>query len=112
MRSQSYILSCILILISTLCFPIKASQKNSVPWERLYKIKPNETERMTPADVLGPELSRDGATWSARIDDVASELPRLLDRVRDAGCRVVHLDVRRPGLTEVFMSLTGKDLRE
>ncbi len=28
---------------------------NAVPWERLYKIKPSETSRMTPADVLGPD---------------------------------------------------------
>jgi len=25
------------------------------PWERQYKIKPNQTDRMTPADVLGPD---------------------------------------------------------
>jgi Pectate lyase superfamily protein len=28
---------------------------NTVPWERLYKIKPGQADRMTPADVLGPD---------------------------------------------------------
>jgi len=33
--------------------PIKLG--NAVPWERQYKIKPNEKNRLTPADVLGPD---------------------------------------------------------
>ena len=32
-----------------------AGRTNIVPWERQYKIKPHETDRMTPADVLGPD---------------------------------------------------------
>ena len=33
-----------------------ASQANAaVPWQRQYKIKPNETARLTPADVVGPD---------------------------------------------------------
>jgi hypothetical protein len=36
----------------------------------------------------------------------------LLDRVRAAGARVARLDVRRPGLAEVFVALTGRELRE
>ena len=43
---------------------------------------------------------------------LAFELPRALDEIRRAGCRVAHLDVSRPGLTEGFMHLTGRDLRE
>ncbi|MBN2312564.1 MAG: right-handed parallel beta-helix repeat-containing protein [Sedimentisphaerales bacterium] len=51
MRSQRFIL----ILIATLIYSVSAGQSNAVPWERLYKIKPNETNRMTLADVLGPD---------------------------------------------------------
>lgn len=51
MRSQRFIL----ILIITLIYSVSAGQSNTVPWERLYKIKPNETDRMTAADVLGPD---------------------------------------------------------
>lgn len=46
------------------------------------------------------------------VDDVAEELPRLLERVHASGRRVVRLDVRRPGLAEVFVALTGRELRE
>ena len=55
MRSLSLIACCILILLTILCLPAEAGQTNVVPWERLYKIKPDETHRMTPADVLGPD---------------------------------------------------------
>jgi hypothetical protein len=27
----------------------------NVPWQRQYKIKPNQTARLTPADVVGPD---------------------------------------------------------
>jgi hypothetical protein len=32
-----------------------ASQETRPPWEGEYKIKPQETERLTPADVVGPD---------------------------------------------------------
>ena len=51
MRSQRFTL----VLVATLVLPVLAGQSNTVPWERLYKIKPNETDRMTAADVLGPD---------------------------------------------------------
>lgn len=48
-------MGCTLILTATFNLPLVAGQSDTVPWERLYKIKPNETNRMTPADVLGPD---------------------------------------------------------
>ncbi len=64
-------------------------------------------------EVLIDGLERQpGAGWSAQLDDVAKDLPRLLSAVRRAGAEVGALDVRRPGLREVFLELTGKDLRE
>ncbi len=44
----------ILLSVVMLSFSIGANPTGTVPWERQYKIKPNETGRMTPADVLGP----------------------------------------------------------
>ena len=61
---------------------------------------------------LGEGICYDGSTVTASLGDVVTELPRLLDGIREAGGRVVQLDVRRPGLAEVFMQLTGRDLRE
>ncbi len=48
----------------------------------------------------------------ARLIDVASELPVLLDRVRQAGRAVEDVDVRGPSLQAVFIHLTGRELRE
>ena len=48
----------------------------------------------------------------ARVRDVATELPALLERVRHAGCAVEDVDVRGPSLQAVFIHLTGRELRE
>jgi ABC-2 type transport system ATP-binding protein len=48
----------------------------------------------------------------ARMSDVASDLPPLLDRIRVAGRTVEDVDVRGPSLQAVFIHLTGRELRE
>jgi len=48
----------------------------------------------------------------ARMRDVASGLPPLLERVRLAGCAVEDVEVRGPSLQSVFIHLTGRELRE
>jgi ABC-2 type transport system ATP-binding protein len=62
-----------------------------------------------PADL---ERASDGRAVVARIRDVGAELPALIERVRRAGARVEDVEVRRAGLHEAFIQLTGKDLRE
>jgi ABC-2 type transport system ATP-binding protein len=57
-------------------------------------------------DASEPRLVR------ARMTDVASGLPPLLDRIRLAGRTVDDVDVRGPSLQAVFIHLTGRDLRE
>ena len=54
----------------------------------------------------------DGRTETARMRDVAAELPPLLDRIRLAGATVDDVDVRGPSLQAVFIHLTGRELRE
>jgi ABC-type multidrug transport system ATPase subunit len=71
-----------------------------------------QVEGSLPAGRFDKEVCCNGTTLAAQLDDVADELPRLLDEVRRAGCQVVQLDVRRAGLADVFMRLTGRDLRE
>ncbi len=43
----------VLVVSVSLC--VVEETIGDVPWERQYKIKPNETNRMTAADVLGPD---------------------------------------------------------
>lgn len=54
----------------------------------------------------------DRRVLTARMADVATELPPLLDRVRLAGCAVDDVEVRGPSLQAVFIHLTGRELRE
>ncbi len=46
------------------------------------------------------------------LTDVTAELPPLLEHFRQAGVRVRHMHVERPGLAAVFTRLTGRELRE
>ena len=48
----------------------------------------------------------------ARMGDVASDLPPLLDQIRRAGRAVDDVEVRGPSLQSVFIHLTGRELRE
>jgi len=56
--------------------------------------------------------SEDGRIVTARVSDVAGELTGMLGQVREAGCRVLDVEVRSPSLHAVFLHLTGRELRE
>jgi ABC-2 type transport system ATP-binding protein len=71
-----------------------------------------EMERTPSQSLFGNDICIDGSTVTTTLHNVVEELPRLLEEIRQAEGRVVHLDVRRPGIAEVFMQLTGRDLRE
>ncbi len=53
MRPHTFVVSC-LMLFGILSVS-GAGPANTLPWEGQYKIKPDETDRMTAADVLGPD---------------------------------------------------------
>jgi ABC-2 type transport system ATP-binding protein len=53
-----------------------------------------------------------GETVTARMRDVAADLPPLLDSVRRSGQLVDDVEVRGPSLQAVFIHLTGRELRE
>ena len=54
----------------------------------------------------------DGSVLTATITDVGRELPGLLARLQAAGLGVRDLEVRAASLQTVFLTLTGKELRE
>lgn len=60
----------------------------------------------------GSAVDGDGRILKARMQDVASELPPLLDCIRTAGRAVDDVEVRGPSLQSVFIHLTGRELRE
>ncbi len=61
---------------------------------------------------LGTDFVVDGATVTARLEDVAGQLEVLLPRLRTAGADIRELRVEAPTLTEIFTHLTGSELRE
>lgn len=66
-----------------------------------------------PAGALsGFEVEPGGRRVSARVQDVGAEVPGLIARVQAAGLGIDDLEVRRHDLNEVFIHLTGKELRE
>ena len=69
-------------------------------------------DRLPRTAIEGFTATNGGARLAAEVADVGAELPALIERVRAAGCRVEDVEVRRHGLHEVFLKLTGKELRE
>ena len=53
-----------------------------------------------------------GRVISARMPEVATGLPPLLDDIRGAGDEVDDVEVRPPSLQAVFIHLTGREIRE
>jgi ABC-2 type transport system ATP-binding protein len=65
-----------------------------------------------PLSLQGFAGEIDGRTLRVQVTDVAAELPPLLERVRAAGARVEDVGVQSPTLQDVFLRLTGRELRE
>ncbi len=58
------------------------------------------------------EVRVDGARVSARLRDGSALLPGLLVDLHDRGVGVASAEVARPTLDDVFLTLTGRSLRE
>jgi ABC-2 type transport system ATP-binding protein len=54
----------------------------------------------------------DSRTLRAEITDLGAELPQVIARAQQAGATIEDVAIERRGLHEVFLQLTGKDLRE
>ena len=73
---------------------------------------PELVDRTVGKDRLVTLRLSDGAVETARMRDVARDLPPLLERVRTSGRLVEDVEVRGPSLQSVFIHLTGRELRE
>ncbi len=47
-----------------------------------------------------------------RVDEIADQLPHLIESVRKLGYSIVNVEVHTPSLHDVFLDLTGKELRD
>ncbi|MDZ4848756.1 MAG: ABC transporter ATP-binding protein [Pirellulaceae bacterium] len=50
--------------------------------------------------------------FAAPMNEPVIELPHLLQRIRNCGGNVVDLEMHQPNLHDVFLHLTGRELRE
>jgi ABC-2 type transport system ATP-binding protein len=73
---------------------------------------PELVDRTVGKDRLVTLRLASGEVVSARMRDVAADLPPLLDKVRQSGGMVDDVEVRGPSLQAVFIHLTGRELRE
>ena len=73
---------------------------------------PELVDRTVGKDRLVTLRLSDGQVETARLRDVAADLPPLLERVRASGRLVDDVEVRGPSLQSVFIHLTGRELRE
>ena len=69
-------------------------------------------EQPVTAPPDGFEIGTDARRLVCRVADVGAELPALITRARSAGCAIEDVEVLRQGLHEVFLHLTGRELRE
>jgi ABC-2 type transport system ATP-binding protein len=69
-------------------------------------------DRPLPRPLDGVAAESQGRTVRVLVADVAAELSPLLQRVQAAGCQVEDLAVQSPTLQDVFLHLTGRELRE
>ena len=73
---------------------------------------PELVDRTVGKDRLVTLRLSDGQVETARMRDVATDLPPLLERARASGRLVDDVEVRGPSLQSVFIHLTGRELRE
>jgi ABC-2 type transport system ATP-binding protein len=60
-----------------------------------------------PEPFPGKLVSRDGSLFVLRLEDYV-ELESALSRLREAGVRVMEMELHRPDLEDVFLRLTGR----
>src|SRR6058998_2116325 len=92
------------------------------PRELIAKLEaPNiiefSSEPPLPADALLQlpgchGCSPKGNTWLLRVDSLAEAVPQLLAMVEKAGAKLVSLSTHAATLEDLFVSLTGRELRD
>jgi ABC-2 type transport system ATP-binding protein len=58
------------------------------------------------------EPHKRGPNWSLPVGSLAETVPALLDRIERSGGKLVNLSTHRATLEDLFVSLTGRALRE
>lgn len=76
---------------------------------RVVKLRVDQAAPPVPPSQM---QSRRKATLTARINDVGTELPTVMQAARDQGYAINDVEVQTPSLHHVFLHLTGHELRD
>jgi ABC-2 type transport system ATP-binding protein len=72
----------------------------------------HETDAARAASMIGHDLQRYGTTLRITVNGAPRLLPAILENLRVAGLPAASVEVARPTLDDVFLTLTGRSLRE
>jgi ABC-2 type transport system ATP-binding protein len=92
------------------------------PEELIAKLEAPNIIEFTSEPLLPAEAFRDlpglhgcsprGNAWLLRVDSLAEAVPRLLATVERSGAKLVSLSTHAATLEDLFVSLTGRELRD
>ena len=72
----------------------------------------HEADAASAAARITHKVERDGTTLRISVDGAPQLLPAILDDLGAHGLRVASIEVTKPTLDDVFLTLTGRSLRE
>ena len=86
--------------------------------EKPYSVKLSTTRELSPQEVdalrptPGDELTANGVSCELRVKDASQTMAHVLEWASDTGITLEHLEVVPSTLEDVFLELTGKELRD
>jgi ABC-2 type transport system ATP-binding protein len=89
--------------------------KADLTGDRIVLTAADETGAALISEIAGrasSEVSTDATTVSLRLKRGPAILPGMIRALEKAGIGLLAAEVRRPTLDDVFLSLTGRSLRE
>lgn len=72
----------------------------------------NEKQFIQIQNLNGVVVSRTENRIQFHGDDLRKKIPSIMLMITELGLDLIHLDIRKPDLEAVFLSLTGKNLRD
>jgi len=69
-------------------------------------------EDFHPEEVFKETVEVRNGKYEVHTDDVEKSLARLFTYTREKNVKIANMSIRKPNLEDVFLSLTGRKLRE
>ena len=92
------------------CIVIKISNMMSEQVERDGIVSKFISEEMTDMPKANFYFRNGALQYFSK--DIKNDLPRLINRLSKFSLEISHVDIQRPTLESIFLSLTGKELRD